>query len=174
MGSFNHNFKLVTLIINTMKFSLLLCLVIQIALGSSYGSYNGYQVANTYTYQQYQPSSSSYQRHQPTYRPVHYYYPHRHSSYPRYGRSYQPVSYIPQQHVYTSLYQPPSYLPSYNQRVAYSSYPAPVYPIYPLQPYYVYPRHGRFSAEFIEAEMEWLKGVTDMYNKGVNDMFNIF
>merc|ERR1712137_1005289 len=165
MGRFTHNFKLLSLSTITMKYPLLLCLVMQTALASYYGSYNGYQVANTYTYQQYQPSSS-YQRYQPTFRPV-YYYPHRYSSYPRYGRSYLPVSYIPQQPVYTSLYQPPSYLPSYNQRTAYSSYPAPMYPLYrpvvPLQHHYV-PRQGRFAAEFIEAELEWLKGVTDMFN----------
>merc|ERR1712180_426376 len=145
MGRFTHNFKLLFLSTTTMKYPLLLCLVIQTALASYYGSYNGYQVANTYTYQQYQPSSG-YQRYQPIYRPV-YYYPYRHSSYPRYGRSYQPVSYIPQQPVYTSLYQPPSYLPSYNQRIAYSSYPAPMYPVYqpvvPVQHHYVRLNRGR-------------------------------
>merc|ERR1711962_59967 len=143
MGSFALDFRLLSLSTTTMKYPLLLCLVIQTALASYYGSYNGYQVANTYTYQQYQPMSSSYQRYQPTYRPV-YYYPHRYSSYPRYGRSYQPVSYIPQQPVYTSLYQPSAYLPSYNQRTAYSSYPAPMYPVYrpvvPVQHHYVVPR----------------------------------
>merc|ERR1711973_950226 len=171
MGSFSftHNFKRLSLSTTTMKYPLLLCLVIQTALASYYGSYNGYQVANTYTYQQYQPSSS-YQRYQPTYRPVYYNYPYRYSSYPRYGRSYQPVSYIPQPPVYTGLYQPSSYLPSYNQRTAYSSsYPAPMYPVYrPVLPvqqhHYVDPRQGRFTADFIEAEMEWLKGVTDMFN----------
>merc|ERR1711962_1295781 len=166
MGSFALDFRLLSLSTTTMKYPLLLCLVIQTALASYYGSYNGYQVANTYTYQQYQPMSSSYQRYQPTYRPV-YYYPHRYSSYPRYGRSYQPVSYIPQQPVYTSLYQPSAYLPSYNQRTAYSSYPAQMYPVYrpvvPVQHYYV-PRQGRFTAEFIEAEIDWLKGVTDIFN----------
>merc|ERR1712212_690200 len=166
MGSFTHIFKLLSLSTTTMKYPLLLSLVIQTALGSYYGSYNGYQVANTYTYQQYQ-LSSSYQRYQPTYRPV-YYYPYRHYSYPRYGRSYQPVSYIPQQPVYTSLYQPSAYLPTYNQRTAYSSYPAPMYPVYrpvvSVQHHYVVPRQGRFTAEFIEAELEWLKGVTDMFN----------
>merc|ERR1711937_1039837 len=164
--SLNPNFQLLTVSTNTMKYFLLLCLVIQTALASYYGSYNGYQVANTYTYQQYQPSSG-YQRYQPTsYRPV-YYYPYRHAGYPRYGRSYQPVSYIPHEPVYTGLYQPISYLPSYNQRTAYSSYPAPMYPVYPaavvpLQ--HNYPRQGRFTAEFIQAEIDWLKGVTDIFN----------
>merc|ERR1712168_698746 len=157
-------------IVDIMKFSVLICLVVQAALASAYfRPPSGYQVANTYTYQQYQPSTP--------YQPF-YYLPMPYSRY-----HHQPV--------YSSLYQPASYQPSYNQRISYSSTPAtPIYehhgyqPVvssypalvssyypalssyYPAVPSYYpvvsssyFPRDGRFSSEFIQAEIEWLNNL---------------
>merc|ERR1712168_139626 len=175
-------------IVDIMKFSVFICLVVQAALASAYyRPPSGYQVANTYTYQQYQPSAS--------YQPF-YYLPRSYSRY-----HHQPV--------YSSLYQPASYQPSYNQRISYSSTPVtPIYehhgyqPVvssypalssyypavpsyypadpsyypavssyYPAVSSYYYPRDGRFSSEFIQAEIEWLNNLFGGSKKILKEAF---